>query len=98
MPRLLRINRIGTMKVIVEIQSKYVEIAKGIMLGACTDEESEKNVTEIAEQVKQSEEPIAINLQDLYDGSSSADAANMSQMNIALSSFAMYAKMKEAGE
>ena len=37
------------MKVIVEIQSKYVEIAKGIMLGACTDEESEKKVTEIAE-------------------------------------------------
>ena len=86
------------MKVIVEIQSKYVEIAKGIMLGACTDEESEKKVTEIAEQVKQSEEPIAINLQDLYDGSSSADAANMSQMNIALSSFAMYAKMKEEKE
>ena len=86
------------MKVIVEIQSKYVEIAKGIMLGACTDEESEKKVTEIAEQVKQSEEPIAINLQDLYDGSSSADAANLSQMNIVMATFAMHAIMKEEKE
>ena len=79
----------------LEISNKFVEIAKGMILGTVNDEEDEKKVDDIAERVKAAEEPILINLSDLYDGSSSTDAANMSQMNIVLATFAMRAMMKE---
>ena len=83
------------MKVTLEISNKFIEIAKGVILGAVNDEKDEQKVIDIAERLKAKEEPVDINLSDLYDGSSSTDAANMSQMNIALASFAMYKMMKE---
>ena len=86
------------MKITLEISNKFVEIAKGVILGAVNDEEDEQKVIDIAERLKTREEPVDINLSDLYDGSSSADAANMSQMNIVLATFAMHAIMKEDKE
>lgn len=84
------------MKVIVEIPNKFVEIAKGVILGGVDNEEDEQKVSEIAEKVKTAEDPILLNLTELYDKEKSAEAAQMSQMNIALASFAMWALMKEA--
>ena len=84
------------MKVIVEIPNKFVEIAKGVILGGVDNEEDEQKVSEIAEKAKTAEDPILLNLTELYDKEKSAEAAQMSQMNIALASFAMWALMKEA--
>ena len=93
-----RIIKLGTMKVTLEISNKFIEIAKGVILGAVNDEKDEQKVIDIAERLKTRQEPVDINLSDLYDGSSSADAANLSQMNIVMATFAMHAIMKEAGE
>lgn len=86
------------MKVTLEISNKFIEIAKGVILGAVNDEKDEQKVIDIAERLKTREEPVDINLSDLYDGSSSADAANLSQMNIVMATFAMHAIMKEEKE
>ena len=86
------------MKVTLEISNKFIEIAKGVILGAVNDEKDEQKVIDIAERLKAKEEPVDINLSDLYDGSSSTDAANMSQMNIVMATFAMHAIMKEEKE
>ena len=83
------------MKVTLEISNKFIEIAKGVILGAVNDEKDEQKVIDIAERLKTRQEPVDINLSDLYDGSSSADAANLSQMNIVMATFAMHALMKE---
>ena len=93
-----RIIKLGTMKVTLEISNKFIEIAKGVILGAVNDEKDEQKVIDIAERLKTREEPVDINLSDLYDGSSSADAANLSQMNIVMATFAMHAIMKEEKE
>lgn len=86
------------MKVTLEISNKFIEIAKGVILGAVNDEKDEQKVIDIAERLKTRQEPVDINLSDLYDGSSSTDATNMSQMNIVLATFAMHAIMKEDKE
>ena len=86
------------MKVTLEISNKFIEIAKGVILGAVNDEKDEQKVIDIAERLKTRQEPVDINLSDLYDGSSSADAANLSQMNIVMATFAMHAIMKEEKE
>ena len=86
------------MKVTLEISNKFIEIAKGVILGAVNDEKDEQKVIDIAERLKTRQEPVDINLSDLYDGSSSTDAANMSQMNIVLATFSMHAIMKEEKE
>ena len=93
-----RIIKLGTMKVTLEISNKFIEIAKGVILGAVNDEKDEQKVIDIAERLKTRQEPVDINLSDLYDGSSSADAANLSQMNIVMATFAMHAIMKEEKE
>lgn len=86
------------MKVTLEISNKFIEIAKGVILGAVNDEKDEQKVIDIAERLKTRQEPVDLNLSDLYDGSSSTDAANLSQMNIVMATFAMHAIMKEEKE
>ena len=86
------------MKVKLEISNKFIEIAKGVILGAVNDEKDEQKVIDIAERLKTRQEPIDINLLDLYDGSSSTDAADLSRMNIAMATFAMHAIMKKDKE
>jgi len=83
------------MKVLLEIPNKFVEYAKVIILGACTKAEDEQAAIEIAEKVKTMEEPIFIDIADIYDTESSTEAAQYSHFNIALAAAAMHAKLKK---
>ena len=74
------------MKIIIEVPNKFLEIAKGIMLGACKNEEQENELLELVDCVKAKTEPIAVNLDKIYDDEM---ASQMSQMNIALACFAI---------
>ena len=74
------------MKIIIEVPDKFLEIAKGIMLGACKNENQESELLELVECVKAKTEPIAVNLDKIYDDEM---ASQMSQMNIALACFAI---------
>ena len=74
------------MKIIIEVPDKFLEIAKGIMLGACKNENQEKELLELVDCVKAKTEPIAVNLNKIYDDEM---ASQMSQMNIALACFAI---------
>ena len=81
------------MKVLLEIPDKFFEHAKFIILGACTKAEDEQAVIEIAEKVKTMEEPVFIDMADIYDKES--EAAQYSHFNIALAAAAMHALLKE---
>lgn len=84
------------MKVILEIPNKFVEIAKGVMLGGVDDKEDEQKVIEIAEKAKEATDPILVNMSEVYDKEDKVEAAQMSQLNLAIACFAMHALMKEA--
>lgn len=84
------------MKVLLEIPDKFVEYAKVIILGACTKAEDDQAAIKIAEKVKTMEEPVFIDMADIYDIESSTEAAQYSHFNIALAAAAMHAKLKKA--
>lgn len=82
------------MKVTIEIPEKFIEIAKSIILGACTKAEHEREVIAIAEKAKATKEPMLLDLACIYD--KEQDPAEYLHFNIALAAAAMHAMIKES--
>lgn len=82
------------MKVTIEIPEKFIEIAKSIILGACTKAEHEREVIAIAEKAKTTKEPMLLDLACIYD--KEQDPAEYLHFNIALAAAVMHAMIKES--
>lgn len=80
------------MKVIIEIPSKYLETAKGLMLASCETEKEEQELTEYVEGVKAISEPMLLDLDIEYK----KDKATIKQLYIGLACFSIgeYIKKK----
>lgn len=77
------------MKVVLEISNKVLNIASGIVMTQADTEEEEKQVEEIIERMKASEEPFFIDLEKIDD----KELKN--QMPLALAMFAIGQEMRK---
>ena len=82
------------MKVTIEIPEKFIEIAKGIILGMCTKAEHEQQIIAIAEKAKATKEPMLLELACIYD--KEQNPAEYLNFNIALAAAALHAMIKES--
>lgn len=80
-------NRV--MKVVLEISNKVLNIVTGIVMTQADTEEEEKQVEEIIERMKASEEPFFIDLEKIDD----KELKN--QMPLALAMFAIGQEMRK---
>lgn len=80
-------NRV--MKVVLEISNKVLNIVSGIVMTQADTEEEEKQVEEIIERMKASEEPFFIDLEKIDD----KELKN--QMPLALAMFAIGQEMRK---
>lgn len=78
-------NRV--MKVVLEISNKFLNIVSGIVMTQAYTEEEEKQVEEIIERMKASEEPFFIDLEKIDD----KEVKN--QMPLVLAMFAIRQEM-----
>lgn len=77
------------MKVVLEISNKVLNIVSGIVMTQADTEEEEKQVEEIIERMKASEEPFFIDLEKIDD----KELKN--QMPLALAMFAIGQEMRK---
>ena len=77
------------MKVVLEISNKVLNIVTGIVMTQADTEEEEKQVEEIIERMKASEEPFFIDLEKIDD----KELKN--QMPLALAMFAIGQEMRK---
>ena len=77
------------MKVVLEISNKVLKIVSGIVMTQADTEEEEKQVEEIIERMKASEEPFFIDLEKIDD----KELKN--QMPLALAMFAIGQEMRK---
>lgn len=77
------------MKVVLEISNKVLNIVSGIVMTQADTEEEEKQVEEIIERMKASEEPFFIDLEKIDD----KELKN--QMPSALAMFAIGQEMRK---
>ena len=77
------------MKVVVEISDKVLNLVSGIVMTKADTEEEEKQVEEIIERMKASEEPFFIDLEKIYD------KKVKTQMPLALAMFAIGQEMRK---
>ena len=80
-------NRV--MKVVLEISNKVLNIVSGIVMTQADTEEEEKQLEEIIERMKASEEPFFIDLEKIDD----KELKN--QMPLALAMFAIGQEMRK---
>lgn len=76
------------MKILIEIPSKFIEIAKGIMLGACDSEDDEKELYEVVEIATKAEDPIGVDLSRIL-GKNAEERAQYSQLMMSLAALAL---------
>ena len=87
--RFLSMKKIkGTMKILIEIPSKFIEIVKGIMLGACDSEDDEKELYEAVEIATKAEDPIGVDFSRILD-KNAEERAQYSQLMMSLSALAL---------
>ena len=77
------------MKVVLEISNKVLNLVSGIAMTQADTEEEEKQVEEIIERMKASEEPFVIDLDEIDD------KEVKTQMPLALALFAIGQEMKK---
>lgn len=77
------------MKVVLEISNKVLNLVSGIVMTQADTEEEEKQVEEIIERMKASEEPFFIDLEKIYD------KKVKTQMPLALAMFAIGQEMRK---
>ena len=77
------------MKVVLEISNKVLNLVSGIVMTQADTEEEEKQVEEIIERMKASEEPFFIDLEKIDD------KEVKTQMPLALSMFAIGQEMQK---
>lgn len=77
------------MKVVLEISNKVLNIVSGIVMTQADTEEEEKQLEEIIERMKASEEPFFIDLEKIDD----KELKN--QMPLALAMFAIGQEMRK---
>lgn len=77
------------MKVVVEISNKVLNLVSGIAMTQADTEEEEKQVEEIIERMKASEEPFFIDLEKIDD------KEVKTQMPLALAMFAIGQEMRK---
>jgi hypothetical protein len=78
----------GTMKILIEIPSKFIEIVKGIMLGACDSEDDEKELYEAVEIATKAEDPIGVDFSRILD-KNAEERAQYSQLMMSLAALAL---------
>ena len=83
------------MEVTIKIPAKFVEIVKGIMLGACTNEADEKALNDVMATVTAAENPILVDPNTTF-GDSTEDRAHYSQLMLSITSLAMVQIKTEA--
>ena len=76
------------MKILIEIPSKFIEIVKGIMLGACDSEDDEKELYEAVEIATKAEEPIGVDFSRILD-KNAEERAQYSQLMMSLAALAL---------
>jgi hypothetical protein len=76
------------MKILIEIPNKFVEIVKGIMLGACRNEEDEKALYEAVDIALSAEDPILTDFNRLLD-ENREERAQYSQLMLSLAALAL---------
>lgn len=77
------------MKVVLEISNKVLNLVSGIVMTQADTEEEEKQVEEIIERMKDSEEPFFIDLEKIDD------KEVKTQMPLALAMFAIGQEMRK---
>jgi hypothetical protein len=77
------------MKVVLEISNKVLNLVSGIVMTQADTEEEEKQVEEIIERMKASEEPFFIDLEKIDD------KEVKTQMPLALAMFAIGQEMRK---
>lgn len=77
------------MKVVLEISNKVLNLVSGIVMTQADTEEEEKQVEEIIERMKTSEEPFFIDLEKIDD------KEVKTQMPLALAMFAIGQEMRK---
>lgn len=77
------------MKVVLEISNKVLNLVSGIVMTQADTEEEEKQVDEIIERMKSSEEPFFIDLEKIDD------KEVKTQMPLALAMFAIGQEMRK---
>lgn len=77
------------MKVVLEISNKVLNLVSGIVMTQADTEEEEKQVEEIIERIKASEEPFFIDLEKIDD------KEVKTQMPLALAMFAIGQEMQK---
>lgn len=77
------------MKVVLEISNKVLNLVSGIVMTQADTEEEEKQVEEIIERMKASEEPFFIDLEKIDD------KEVKTQMSLALAMFAIGQEMRK---
>lgn len=77
------------MKVVLEISNKVLNLVSGIVMTQADTEEEEKQVEEIIERMKASEEPFFIDLEKIDD------KEVKTQMPLALAMFAIGQEMQK---
>ena len=77
------------MKVVLEISNKVLNLVSGIVMTQADTEEEEKQVEEIIERMKSSEEPFFIDLEKIDD------KEVKTQMPLALAMFAIGQEMRK---
>ena len=77
------------MKVVVEISDKVLNLVSGIVMTKADTEEEEKQVEEIIERMKASEEPFFIDLEKIDD------KEVKTQLPLALAMFAIGQEMRK---
>lgn len=76
------------MKILIEIPNKFVEIVKGIMLGACRNEDDEKALYEAVDIALSAEDPILTDFNRLLD-ENCEERAQYSQLMLSLAALAL---------
>lgn len=76
------------MKILIEIPNKFIEIVKGIMLGACRNEDDEKELYEAVDIALSAEDPILTDFNRLLD-ENCEERAQYSQLMLSLAALAL---------